>query len=42
VGVQVVAEKEGDVVVRRRKQARRSVVDEVPLVDRLDAQRELW
>jgi hypothetical protein len=40
VRVQVVAEQERDVSVRRREQARPAVVDEVALVDRLEPERE--
>jgi hypothetical protein len=39
VGVEIVAEQEGGVLVRRREQARAAVVEEVALVDRLEAER---
>src|SRR5262249_10131165 len=40
VGIQVVAEQERRVAVGRREQARAAVVQEVPLVDRLQPERE--
>jgi hypothetical protein len=40
VGVEVVAEEDGRVAVCRRKQASAPVVEEIALVDRLDAERE--
>jgi hypothetical protein len=40
VGVQVVPEQESELIVGRREQARAAVVAEIPLVDRLQAERE--
>jgi hypothetical protein len=39
VCVEIVAEQEGRILVRRREQARAAVVEEVALVDRLEAER---